>query len=113
MPIIDHTISAFDVKKDAGSTPLHFASFNGDVEVVRFLVEHGTDATAQDKNGSTPLHFASKNGHVEVMQFLVEHGAHPTAQNKYGSTPSHLASTNVTDYGPTRGATVLCESVLA
>ena len=94
MPIIDHTISALDMKKDAGSTPLHFASGNGHVQVVQFLVEHGTDATARDKNGSTPLHLASQNGHVEVAQFLVEHGADAAARDKNGSTPSYLALQN-------------------
>src|SRR5712691_8424181 len=36
-----------------GRTPLHQASLNGHVEIVDFLVEHGADPTAQDKDGRT------------------------------------------------------------
>ncbi len=70
----------------------NLASRIGHVKVVRILVEHGADTTAQNKNGWTPLHSASLNGHVEVARFLVERGADATAQNKNGWTPLHSAS---------------------
>ena len=63
----------------------------GRVEIIRFLVERGADATAQDNNGLTPLHLASSWGHVGLACLLVERGADVTAQTKHGLTPLHLA----------------------
>ena len=79
--------------RDVGnkSTPLHLASREGHAEVARFLVDHGADMTAQDKQKSSPLHLASERGHIEIAQFLVERGADMTARDKHGATPLHLA----------------------
>ena len=50
------------------------------LELARFLVEHGADAAAQDQCGSTPLHFAPSNSHFHVAQFLIEHSANAVSQ---------------------------------
>ena len=58
-----------------GWTPLHRASFNGRLPVVRLLLEHGADVEAMDKYGETVLQVAAEEGHDEVMGLLREHGA--------------------------------------
>jgi predicted Fe-Mo cluster-binding NifX family protein len=73
-------------------TPLHLASQEGHVEVARFLVEQGADATAQAKDGRTPLHWASYRGHIALARLLVEHGVDVTIQAKDGQTQLHRAS---------------------
>ena len=73
------------------STPLHQASRQGHVDVASFLLEHGADTIAQDKNGSTALHLALQHGHVNVVRLLLEHGADAEAQTKYGERPLHFA----------------------
>ncbi len=88
----EHSQNVHSLAVDDDSTPLHLASRAGHVEVARFLVEHGADATAQDEDGSTPLHRVSEDGHVEVARVLVEHGADVTTQNKNGWTPLHEAT---------------------
>ena len=80
-------------QNDNRETPLHPASYIGQVEVARTLIEHGADRmTAQNIDGSTPLHLASYWGRVDVARMLIEHGADVTAQKSEGETPLHLAS---------------------
>ena len=52
-----------------GMTALHYAATKGDIEVVKFLVEHGADIKAQDTVLSrSAVHFAAENGHLDCPQ---------------------------------------------
>ena len=46
---------------------LIWASVNGHLEVVKFLVEQGADVTA---NNNRALKWASEKGHLEIVNFL-------------------------------------------
>jgi ankyrin repeat protein len=63
----------------------------GKVDLARFLIEHGADVSAKDKNGLTPLHWAVQGGvgNVDLARLLVEHGADATAWDNDRSTPLH------------------------
>ena len=54
---------------------LHYASFIGHINVVRFLVLNGADTNSIDFNDSTPLHIASYKGNIDVVQYLILNGA--------------------------------------
>jgi ankyrin repeat protein len=58
----------------SGWNLLHVAAAQGDVEVVRALVECGADTTAVTDDGRTPLHVATEAGKVEVVRLLVGRG---------------------------------------
>jgi len=77
---------------DDASTPLHLTSMEGHVDLVRMLVEHGADLSAQDTESWTPLHWASSMGLVDVARMLVDRGADMSAQAQDGKTPLHWAS---------------------
>mmetsp|Transcript_10835 Transcript_10835/g.16142 ORF Transcript_10835/g.16142 Transcript_10835/m.16142 type:complete len:325 (-) Transcript_10835:105-1079(-) len=83
-----------DAKDEKDRTPLHFASRNGHLAVVKFFViEAKANAEAKDKWDRTPLHLASRNDHLAVVKFLVmEAKANVEARNNYGETPLHWAS---------------------
>jgi len=54
---------------------LHWASYNGALEIVRLLVEHDADVGAKDKDGKTALQVAAKEGYNEAVELVREHGA--------------------------------------
>ena len=54
-------------------SPLMLACKQGNLPLVKLLVEHGADVNRRESHG-TPLSYASKTG-TEVMQYLIDHGA--------------------------------------
>jgi ankyrin repeat protein len=54
---------------------LQCASFNGALEAVRLLLEHGADVEKKDIYGQTALQVAAEEGHDEVVELLRKHGA--------------------------------------
>ena len=67
------------------------ASKNGQVEVVKKLIQAGGDVNEQTEYGSTPLLLASWFGHVEVITALLAAGADKTIKDKWGRTPHDYA----------------------
>lgn len=48
---------------DSGMTPLHYASAEGELEVVKMLMQHEkSDVNSRDCSGWTPLHDACAEG---------------------------------------------------
>ncbi|PSR87092.1 ankyrin repeat-containing domain protein, partial [Coniella lustricola] len=98
--------------KDAGkSTCLHMATGNGNLEIVKILVEAFLGRPKEDKQafldapnefGNTGLHWAALGGHLEVVQYLVAEGASQAVANDKNYIPLDLASfgekMNVVDY---------------
>ena len=70
---------------------LNFASINGKLPLVRYLVEQGVNVTAQNNEA---VIYASEKGHLSVVKYLTEHGADITAQNnlalRWASEKGHL-----------------------
>ena len=66
-----------DVNAKCGNhgTPLHAASYKGNVDAVSLLLDHGAEVNATNKRGNTPLCAAYDGGHLQVMELLLEHGA--------------------------------------
>ena len=65
-------------------TPLHDASYLGDLREVKRLLEGGTDVNAATKNGNTPLHWAANMGKTEVVKLLLASGAAVDAKDSSG-----------------------------
>jgi ankyrin repeat protein len=100
---------------DDNQIPLHFAPWEGHVDVTRLLLKHDADAEARDNDGCTlplfgirrepvgrcsgpsqtgctPLLLATNYGREEVVQALIEHGAGREARDDNTYTSLILAS---------------------
>ena len=52
-------------------TALMYAAAEGQLEVVRLLLDHGADAALKDVDGDTAETFARNNGHTEVADLIL------------------------------------------
>ena len=64
-----------DVRDNSGKTPLHWACMGVHKDVVKYLVDQGSDVNARDNNKVSPLHSLSILGHNECIKLLLKKGA--------------------------------------
>ena len=86
---VDRT--AVDAKDGNGHTPLLIAAANGQIEVMKLLLEKGAAVDAKDSNGSTPLTLAVWQGYLDMAKLLLEKGAAVDAKTNEGFTPLMFA----------------------
>jgi ankyrin repeat protein len=53
-----------------GSTPLHYAAYNGHTDVVKLLLENGADPSIKDNTGKTTADIARENGRIEIANMI-------------------------------------------
>lgn len=115
-------------------TPLLFATREGNLALVRLLVEAGADIEKADANGITPLinailnysvvsvKRAPQSEHFKIAHYLIEAGANVNAQDWYGQTPLWVAVdmrnlemrvTDTTNFVDREEAYALIEALLA
>ncbi|GDX36686.1 hypothetical protein LBMAG18_11970 [Alphaproteobacteria bacterium] len=75
-------------------TPLHYASLDGNTELVELLLQKGAKVNIKDKFQNTPFHFACQKGHFELVELLLKIGADFNQQNDSKEAPLHLLSIN-------------------
>ena len=68
------------------------ASRNGRVDVVRSLLDRGSDVEETGSLRQTALSMASEFGHIAVAKLLIERGANVNSRDVNGSSPLHQAS---------------------
>ena len=54
-----------------GLTGLHFACFNGNLDIVKLLVENKADLKLNAQKLLTPLALSCKLGHFEIAKYLI------------------------------------------
>ena len=63
-----------------GATALHVSAIEGQLEAVRWLLEHGAVLdTRDDEFGMTPAAWANEKGREDILDFLLSQGAAITA----------------------------------
>jgi len=74
-----------------GATPMFYAALKGNAQVVRYLLDHGSDPAKASERGLTPLHNAAEHGHCESVRLLLSKGVDVDAIN-YRGTPLHMTA---------------------
>ena len=86
-PYVDVNTAAPD-----GSTPLMWAVYTVDHEMVRALLKRGAKANVINRYGDSAIAEAVKVGDVEMVRTLLDAGANPDSPNQDGETALMLAS---------------------
>ena len=83
-----------DARGEQGDTLLHWVTFEGNEDMVKWLIAAGADPNARVEKGSTPLHLAAYSGHTSIAELLIEHGAVVNVKTDAGITPLDWAQRN-------------------
>ncbi|XP_062599358.1 putative ankyrin repeat protein RF_0381, partial [Saccostrea cucullata] len=76
-------------RSNHGSTVLHFACQNGQLNMIRYICDEFPDMLSSDYNdnqGWSPLHFSAQSGSIELYEYFVQKGVQQTFSDD-GSTP--------------------------
>jgi len=82
-------------KDDYSNTTLILAAGIGSAELVNYLLSHGIDVNAKNKNGFTALMSAFYGRNIpdyETVEMLLDHGADISARDKEGHTALTMAN---------------------
>lgn len=77
---IERILSDTDNKKiinyanSDGLTALHQASIDGNIKMIKYLLEKGADINVTDNEGWNCLHASASCGYVEIARYLVDQG---------------------------------------
>uniref|UniRef100_A0A6P7GCT2 Serine/threonine-protein phosphatase 6 regulatory ankyrin repeat subunit C-like n=1 Tax=Diabrotica virgifera virgifera TaxID=50390 RepID=A0A6P7GCT2_DIAVI len=86
-------VNAIEVTR--GRSPLHYATFNNDLELVRLLTESGANVqySSTDVDIDMPILFAVEVGNREIVKYYLENGIDVDVKlGKNEMTPLHIAA---------------------
>lgn len=84
-----------NAKSRFGGNPLYWAArYSNNINVIKALLDAGSNVNIQNKHGYAPLHEAAYRGNTEITKLLLERGAYVKIKNQYGFTPLDLAAMN-------------------
>ena len=75
-----------------GNSLLMLASYNGNLDTARMLLERGAAVDGRNDRGQTPLGGVAFKGYEEIVTLLLDHGADIDADNGGGMTPLMFAA---------------------
>jgi ankyrin repeat protein len=81
-----------NARNEHGVSALMRAAENGQVQMVRALLEDGADPNLTRNDNFTALTLAAFFGHTEVVRVLIEHGARTDVATRFGTSP-HMWAT--------------------
>ena len=83
-------IDAIDLKTKNGWTALMIATYNGNIEIVDYLLKEGSDVSETNYKGTTVLMYAysyyEKSGNSSIFKLILDNGAEPKAKDASGKS---------------------------
>jgi ankyrin repeat protein len=76
--VVDKLFGHVNSPQVDGFTPVHYACFVGDIQILELLVAIGGNMHALSKNGVNCLHLACQKNHLEMTRYLI---------NRYNFSP--------------------------
>jgi len=80
-----------DAKDIEGKTPLMYAVFNNDTEVIEAIIKRDVDVNSVDSVGRTALHWASYYGNEDALILLLQNKVDLSIKDTNDSTALDLA----------------------
>ena len=81
-----------NVKNKYKNTPLLYACWNCNLEIIKLLVKYGADINIADKDGDTVLIISSwYSGNYDIIDFLIKNGANVFHKNFDGLNAYNIA----------------------
>lgn len=87
----EQTSEKFKRPDKKGRSPIHFACFGGNMNIVRQLYQLGFDLNATDNDGLQPSHYSAMSCTIEVMKYLWMKGAINLTNQGKETTPLCVA----------------------
>lgn len=75
-----------------GWTPLHYAAFVGNNDIVKLLLDKSAYIDAESPNKTTPIMMAARAGHILTVKLLLDEGADATLKNDLGMSAIDFAN---------------------
>lgn len=88
---LDSIENDFNQCDDHGFSLLHWAAWEGRINICEMLLSRGAKVNCVNKGEDTPLHCAAQNNHVDVVFCLIKFKASISASNLHGNQPLHYA----------------------
>ncbi len=83
--LIDQQVDV-DAPEVDGTTALHWAAYQGDLDIARLLLRAGSNADTPNRYGVTPLALAAGRGNAPIVEALLEAGAEANTTLPEGET---------------------------
>ena len=84
------------------STPLHWASRQGHINIIVQLMAAGANTALRDGEGCAALHLAAQFGHTAIVGYLIAKGESVNTVDSNGMTPLMWASYRTASIDPLR-----------
>nr|CCC95088.1 predicted ankyrin repeat family protein [Trypanosoma congolense IL3000] len=84
--------SLIDSVEAGGFAALHFAAFNGDLDMLYMLLEYKPTLHLKNYDGNTPMIMAAKVRQHKAIKVLVDAGADVNFRTPTGGTAAHFAA---------------------